>query len=408
MSWKASNVMDERRDFLRRYRGGERVTDLCREYGISRKTGYKFIERFAEYGEEGLYDKGRRPLRVAGRTAKEVEEAIVAKRKEHPSWGPRKLRQVLIEKTPGVRWPSRATFAAILKRNQLSKPMKRRRGVRPYGRALMHAHAPNDVWCIDYKGQFRLGNGRYCYPLTLTDECSRYIVACEAFESIRWQDVLGTLEQAFKRHGIPRVIRSDNGSPFASSRSALGLSRFTVWLMRRGVVHERIEPSHPEQNGRHERMHRTLKAETARPAKHALLSQQECFDEFQHVFNHKRPHEALGDRVPASVYQPSPRRLPLVLEDPSYPLHDLVRTVLCGGVVHMHSGHRFNLSCALEGELVGLREVDERRWLVTFIEMNLGHYDECSRTFTVLDEDLNLGPKRDLNGPQSSDVLAAE
>jgi transposase InsO family protein len=292
-----------------------------------------------------------------------------------------------MEHAADIHWPSRATFAAILKRKQLSRPPRRRRAIRPYGKPLERAQASNDVWCIDYKGQFKLGNGRYCYPLTVTDEFSRYVLVCDGFESIRGDDVQRSLLAAFEKYGLPRVIRSDNGSPFASSRSAFGWSRFTPWLAQLGVDHERIEPAHPEQNGRHERMHRTLKAETTRPADKTLFAQQVRFDAFCETFNDKRPHEALGDVPPATVYEPSPRRLPKSIAPLSYPLHDLERRVLRGGKVRMPQGHRFVLSVSLEGHTVGLRELDGARWLVTFASHDLGIYDESTKRFLSSSEE---------------------
>jgi len=375
--------MSERLKFVERYRSGESMSALCREFGVSRKSGYKFVERFEQWGEAGLLDSSRRPKHVATRTPEALVERIVALRREHSAYGPRKLRSMLMGESPGVRWPCQATFANILKRKQLSRPQRRRRGIRPYGKELAKAEASNDVWCIDYKGQFKLGCGRYCYPLTVTDQFSRYVLVCDGFESICGEDVQRSLLMAFGKYGLPRTIRSDNGAPFGSPRSTVGWSRFSAWLAQIGIEHERIEPGHPEQNGRHERMHRTLKAETTRPAEKTLLAQQVRFDAFCDTFNNKRPHEALGDVTPATVYESSPRRLPKELAPLRYPLHDLERRVLRGGIVYLRARHRFALSDSLEGQVVGLRELEGARWLVTFASHDLGFYDEATKRFEL-------------------------
>lgn len=388
MPWKVSGVVDERKVFVERYRDGESMTALCREAGISRKTGYKFVERYERLGEAGLLDSSRRPRRVAKQTPEAVVDRIVELRMKRSTWGPRKLRAALLAEAPEVRWPSQATFAAILKRKQLSKPQRRRRLIPASGRPPQQARASNDVWCIDYKGQFKLGNGSYCYPFTVTDEYSRYVLACEAFASIRGMDVKRVLSDLFRKHGLPKAIRSDNGAPFASSRSRFGWSSFTPWLMQLNIEHERIEPGHPEQNGRHERMHRTLKAETTRPAERGLLAQQTRFDSFRETFNFERPHEALGDVTPASVYEPSRAPCPKQLPELSYPLHDLERRVLAGGIVRLRGRHRFGLSCSLIGQVIGLRETEPGRWLVTFARTNLGIYSEAEWRFLYAEDEL--------------------
>ena len=381
MPWKVSNAVDLRSSFVARYLAGESMSALCREHGISRKTGYKFVERHRLLGESGLLNASRRPLRSSKKTPSEIVVRIVALREQHPTWGPRTLRDRLQTLHPDVVWPSRTTIAKILHLRQLSKPQRRRRRIHPSTQPLSHALAPNDLWCIDYKGQFRLGDGSYCYPLTVTDGFSRLLLVCEGFESISFEDVQGALIAAFFSYGMPKAIRSDNGPPFASSRSSLGWSRFTPWLAKLGIAHERIDPGKPQQNGRHERMHRTLKAETTRPAQKTLCMQQEKFDAFRHVYNEERPHQALGGVAPSTIYQPSPRKLPKILPAPSYPLHDLVRRVLHGGTVLPLIGHRFHLSTTLVDEHVGLREVEPGRWLVSFLHFDLGHYDENTRKF---------------------------
>jgi transposase InsO family protein len=354
---------------------------LCREYGISPKTGYKFLARYESWGEAGMDDRSRRPKSSPVATSRELLEQILQARKQHPTWGPRKLRVLLVQSLPGVQIPSRATIANVLHRHQLTKPQRRRRGVPPYSAPLAHAQAPNDVWCIDFKGQFMLGDGSWCYPLTVTDAFSRYVLLCEAFSAIRSGWTLFALGHLFREKGVPAAIRSDNGEPFVSPRGLLGLSRMGVWFERLGIVHERIDPGCPQQNGRHERMHRTLKAETTRPAAQTLLGQQERFDIWRNCFNYERPHEALADRTPGSMYQPSPRSFDGETAKPQYPLHDRTLQVWQGGIVKIAPGHRFALTTALTSEWVGVREVDDGRWLVTFIKRDLGHYDERDRKF---------------------------
>jgi transposase InsO family protein len=358
------------------------MAELCREYGISTKTGYKFLARYEQLGEFGMEDVSRRPKRSPQATPVEVIDKIVALRLEHPSWGPRKLRSVLEKREPGVKLPSRATIANLLRRRQLSKSPRRRRGVPPSPSLRTQPQAPNDVWCIDFKGQFRLGDGSWCYPLTVTDAFSRYVLLCEAMSVIRSEWSIWSLDRLFRERGLPRVIRSDNGEPFVSSRALMGLSRMGAWFERLGIVHERIDPGSPQQNGSHERMHRTLKQETTRPSARTLLAQQERFDAWRATFNDVRPHQALGDRTPASAYQPSPRHFDGQTPTPRYPLHDMTLPVWKGGIVRIARGHRFALTSALVGQLVGVREIDDGRWLVTFMTWDLGHYDERQRLFT--------------------------
>jgi transposase InsO family protein len=358
---------------------------LCREYGISTKTGFKFVARYERLGEEGLEDMSRRPRRSPHATSVEMIDRIVALRAQFPTWGPRKLLDLLRQQQPGVALPSRTTVANLLHRRQLTKPVRRRSRVSPSALPLSTPLAPNDLWCIDFKGQFRLGNGTYCYPLTVTDAFSRAVLLCEAMQAIGSDSTRLALEELFRRCGLPRAIRSDNGEPFVSSRALCGLSRLSAWWERLGIVHERIKPGCPQQNGRHERMHRTLKQETTRPAAQNQLAQQERFDRWVHTFNEVRPHQALSGRTPASLYQASPRRFDGNTPAPSYPLHDLEVTVWKGGHVRLAPHRRFFVSSALVGERLGLRELEAGRWLVTFVTRDLGHYDEQTRLFEPID-----------------------
>lgn len=381
MPWKVSHPMTERMQFVTRLTKGERMVDLCREFGISRKTGYKFWERFQRQGVTALEDQSRARKQLAHKTPEAIEELLVAARNAHPSWGGRKLKEVLERESPGVVLPSAGTIAAVLRRRGLVQERKRRRRPSRYAGAMTVAQSPNEVWAADYKGQFRLGNRQYCYPLTATDLHTRFILAVEALDSTDEEQARGVFEDIFSTHGLPLVIRTDNGTPFSSALGLAGLTRLSALWLRLGIRHERIEPAHPEQNGQHERMHRTLKAETARPARDNLMQQQERFDEFRHEFNEKRPHEALDMKRPADLYRPSDRPLPKPLPELRYPLHDDTLTVGRSGHVRLPGRRQVFLSNALIHQPVGLREELDGRWLVTFATLDLGMYDPRTGAF---------------------------
>jgi transposase InsO family protein len=378
--------VSERLKFVLRLEAGERMTDLCKEFGISRKTGYKMLERHERLGLVGLQDESRRPERIPHRMNGEIEDLLLEARQAHPTWGPRKLRAWVLSKQPGLRLPAPSTIGDLLKRKGLVQVRRRVRNTPLHVAPLRQAGAPNDLWCADFKGQFRLGNGKYCYPVTITDQCSRYLLACEAQESTEAEGAKEAFAWAFREFGLPLAMRTDNGTPFASNGIA-GLSKLSVWWMRLGIMPERIEPAHPEQNGRHERMHLTLKIETTRPAASNMLLQQERFDRLREIFNHERPHEALDQRPPASCYTPSSRRYPDKLEEPEYPLHDFVRAVSVSG--HLRMGGRKGLNIfigtALSGERLGLREIDEERWLISFMTLDLGEVDLREKRFEAAD-----------------------
>ena len=277
MPWKVTEPMNERMRFVVRREAGERMTDLCAEFGISRKTGYKLWSRYQEFGPEGLYDVSRRPRRTPNQTPKDIQQLILALKQRRPSWGAKKLKVVLEQKHPGVKFPALSTINQLLARHGLVKRRKRRRKATYYQGELRQTSAPNEVWGADFKGEFRLGNRRYCYPLTVTDHFSRYLLGCEGLENTKGQPAKAVFEMIFREFGLPDAIRTDNGAPFASTGLA-GLTRLSAWWIRLGISLERIEPGHPEQNGRHERMHLTLKQETTRPAADNELQQQERFD----------------------------------------------------------------------------------------------------------------------------------
>ena len=370
MPWKSKTPVDLRIELMNRMMRGEKIAQLCREYGISRKTGDKFKQRFKRLGEAGLVDQSRAPVVIPHRTPPELVELIVGERNRHPTWGPKKLKEVLESRLNRV-MPAPSTIGDILVRAGLVLSRAKRRKFPPQPTTLREAHAPNDVWCIDYKGQFRLGDGSLCYPLTLTDQRSRFLLGCEAMPAISDAAAREACEEIFHLYGLPKAIRSDNGVPFASQGIA-NLTQLSAYWLRLGIELERIRPGHPEENGQHERMHRTLKAETTRPARTNMLQQQECFDSFQEEFNEDRPHEALRMKRPAQVYKPSPRKLPAVLAEPQYPEHDDVVQVSRIGHVYF-CGRNIYVSSALAFQYVGLREQTPGRWLLSFMKLDLGH-----------------------------------
>jgi transposase InsO family protein len=353
---------------------GENMSRVCREFGISRPTGYKIFNRYKDIGYRGLLDRSRRPYRHANQIPFQLESAIVRLRTEHPSWGAAKIREKLVRAFPMVPAPAKSTVHAVLDRNGLVVPRKRRR-YKAQGTSLTDPSSPNQLWCTDFKGEFMLGNRKYCYPLTITDYSSRYLLACESLESIKSTFAFNVFERVFKDFGLPSAIRTDNGVPFASPNALFGLSKLAVWWLRLGIQIERIKPGHPQQNGRHERMHLTLKKEATKPASFNFLQQQSRFDKFIEVYNSQRPHQAIGMHYPAELYTPSarPYRDP---EPPQYPFHD--RTVCVTRCGRICIGKRkINLSQVFSGQLVGIREVDEKIWLVSFLDFDLGYFDEA-------------------------------
>lgn len=352
------------------------MTELCEKHGISRKTGYKWATRFGREGVEGLKDRSRTPKHSPRQTAPEVAERLLELRRQHPRWGPRKMLAWLEKHEPGPSWPQASTVGGLLKRADLVGACRRRAArARPVAVARTEASAANEVWTSDFKGEFRTGDGRLCYPLTMVDGFSRFILAIQGLPSVAGAGAWPVFERAFREYGLPRVIRTDNGNPFASSSALAGLSRLSVRWIKLGIVRERIEPGHPEQNGRHERMHRTLKAETARPPAANATSQQELFDRFRHEYNEQRPHEALGQRPPSELYQSSSRPYPGRLPQPEYPGHYEVRSVSRGGEIKWRGKFLF-LSEALGGERVGLEEYEDGLWAVSFGALPLGRFDE--------------------------------
>jgi transposase InsO family protein len=332
MPWTETSVMEERLRFVARLLEGEPMSDVCREFGISRKTGYKLLERYREEGPVALADRSRRPVRYANQLPAQVEMLIIASKREKPHWGARKIREVLVRRLAGdVRIPATSTIHAVLDRHGLVRRMGKRRH-KATGTPLSTGAAPNDLWSTDFKGEFKLGNGRYCSPLTVADHASRFILLCEALESTREEPVIAAFERLFLERGLPNAIRSDNGLPFASPNGLFHLSKLSVWWLRLGIAIERIRPGRPQQNGRLECMHLTLKQETARPPGLNIIQQQERFDAFRVEFNRERPHQALAMKPPAEIYTP-PARPYSGLPDLDYPFHDRdILVTACGRI----------------------------------------------------------------------------
>ena len=373
MPWKETCAMEERMRFvLEVLEGFESKAVLCRSYGISRPTGDKWLARYAAAGVDGLQDASRAPQRHPNLVTEETEAAVLALRAAHTHWGPKKLRALLERERPRRLWPSASTIGEILKRHGLTVPPRRRRRTPPQTAPFAACAGPNALWCADFKGCFQTGDGRRCDPLTVTDACSRYVLRCQAAD-LRHDTVRPLFEATFREYGLPAAIRTDNGGPFAS-RGLCGLSRLSVWWMRLGIVPERIDPGEPQQNGRHERMHRTLKQETTHPPGASRRAQQRLFDRFRREFNEDRPHEALGQATPASVYVPSPRPYPERLRPAEYPGGLTVRAVQKKGEFYWKSARVF-LGEAFGYERIGLERLDERYWTVYFTTMALGVFD---------------------------------
>ena len=372
MPWKECKAMDERLKFVARLLEGEKMAPLCREFGISRVTGYKIFERYKECGLDGLNDRSRRPYRHANRLPFQVERAILGLKKEYPNWGAPKIRDKLIRQYPMVKLPAVSTVHAVLDRHGLVTRRKRRR-YKAEGTPLSKAFSPNELWCADYKGEFKLGNKHYCYPLTITDQASRYLLGCEGLASTKSDFAFSVFERVFKEFGLPKAIRTDNGTPFASSQALYGLSKLSVWWLRLGIAIERIKPGCPQQNGRHERMHLTLKKEATKPAAFNFLQQQEKFDTFIEIYNHHRPHQGIGGAYPGDLYTPS-SKIYAPPEEPDYPFHDrTVRVTRCGRICI--GKRKINLSQVFAGQILGLREVEDNLWLVSFLDYDLGFFD---------------------------------
>lgn len=378
MPWTECDKMDQKIKFISRLIDGEKMAPLCREFGISRKTGYKILNRYNKFGQEALVEQKRTPYRYANKLPIQIEVMILNLKKEYPNWGAPKIREKIIRRYSDVKPPAISTIHAVLSRHGLVKNKRRRkRRYKAEGTALSNSILANDLWCADYKGEFMLGERKYCYPLTITDHASRFILGCEALATTNANFAFEIFERTFKEFGLPRAIKTDNGTPFASGNSLYGLTKLSVWWVRLGIELERIQPGHPEQNGRHERMHLTLKQETTRPAGENFLQQQEMFDKFVKRYNFERPHQGIDMKYPSELYKSSPREYKGV-RPVSYPFHDkILRVTQCGRICS--SGIKVNLSQAFAGQDVGIKEVEEGIWLVSFLDYDLGYYDEKNK-----------------------------
>lgn len=378
MPWRETCVMDERMSFIVDVQRGEAsVAELCRRYGISRKSGYKWLERHAAGGVEALVDRSRARHHHADAVAAGVAAAVLDVRHRHPTWGPKKIRAWLLRHQPGVMWPAESTIGVLLERHGLVRHRRKRRHVPPCMVPLSACEVPNAVWAVDFKGWFVLGNGKRCDPFTLSDLATRYVLRLQALERPTGALVWPLFDAAFREFGLPSGIRSDNGTPFASV-GAGGLSRLAVKLIKAGVTPERIEPAKPQQNGCHERMHRTLKAEATQPPGYDTRAQQRRFNAFRREFNEERPHEALGQAVPADHYRPSERRYSGCLREPEYGDDQEIRRVRSSGEIKW-AGERIFISEALIGEPVGLHEIEDGLWLVQYGPIELGAIDHKGR-----------------------------
>ena len=376
--------MEEKLRFIVEYERDEQtMTELCEEFGIARETGYVWLRRYRQSGIKGLLEGNRAAQRHPNQTAAELEQMVLELRQAHMRWGARKLKRVLERDQPGRQWPAASTIGELLKREGLVVARKKRRKTAPYTEPLAHADGPNRVWCADFKGWFRTANGERIDPLTISDAYSRYLLRSQAVEKTDTGRVQAIFEAAFREYGLPLAIRTDNGAPFASTAMA-GLSRLAVWWIKLGIVPERIAAGHPEQNGRHERMHRTLKQEVATPPAKDRRTQQRELERFRQEYNQVRPHEALHMQTPARVYVASEREYPRRVPQVEYPATMLVRSVHSHGHFRWKHRHDVFLSEVLWGERIGLLPQDERWYTVYFGPVALGKFDSWQRRVVPL------------------------
>jgi len=381
MPWKETRVMDEKIRMISNWLSGEyNITELSRIHKVSRKTLYKWIERYEADQDSGLQEWSRRPLAMPRATPPELVAEILASKSQHEHWGPRKILVWLRSHQPEKSWPAASTMSLILKRHGMIHVRHKRHHTPPYSQPFLKSNQPNEVWCADFKGQFQLGAGGLCYPLTLTDSYSRYLLGCWGLEHTTYLTTRSYFELAFREYGLPSAIRTDNGVPFASVGLG-GLSSLAVWFIKLGIRPERIEKGHPEQNGRHERMHRTLKSEAISPPRKNMKEQQRVFDRFRASYNDDRPHEALGQRTPASIYRSSAREYPAKLPGAEYPENFSVRHVKRGGGFKWRNQELY-LSQALSGELIGLKEIDIALQKIYFSFYPVGILDERTMRIT--------------------------
>lgn len=368
--------MDERLQFVRDALSDRfTMSELCARYGVSRRIGYKWLGRYDTEGRRGLEDRSRAPHHCPHKVASAIAELLVAAREAHPHWGARKLLTVLARQHPRIpEWPAPSTAADLLARRGLVHKRRRRRPSVHPGVVRPTTTAPNDLWTADFKGQFRTGDGRYCFPLTIADQHTRFLLTCRGVLSTQTVTARPVFERTFREYGLPIAIRTDNGVPFAT-QAIHGLSYLNVWWMRLGILHQRIRPGCPQENGAHERMHRTLKRQAIQPVRGSCTAQQRNFDAFQHEFNHERPHERLGQETPASQYRPSPRAYPERLPPLEYPAHFIVKKITTGGTFRFHTRLLY-LANAMVDQHIGLEETDDGIWTIYFNNILLATFDE--------------------------------
>lgn len=385
MPWLETSSVEQRERFIADERRGLYTrSELCARYGISRKTGYKWLDRFTEDGRRGLRDRSHAPHHCPHRIALEIAELLCAARRRHPDWGPGKLLDWLVPRHPEIAdeaWPAVSTAGDLLAREGLVKKRRRRRPHHHPGVVAPTTHAPNDLWTTDFKGQFRTRDGIWCYPLTLADQHTRFRLECQGLRSTQGHGVRTVLERAFRCFGLPRAIRTDNGVPFATN-GIHGLSQLNVWWLRLGIQHQRIRPASPQENGAHERMHKTLKAGACRPPRATLAAQQRRFNVFRTEYNEERPHEFLKGRPPAALYVASPRPYPEKLPALEYPGHFLVKRVTHAGTFRLKHKLLF-IANALKTHHIGLEEIDDGIWSIYLGAVLLARVDE--RDFIIRD-----------------------
>jgi transposase InsO family protein len=378
MPWKESNTMDQRVQLIQDHQDGHSISELAQFYEVSRKTVYKWLERHHAEGAAGLADRSRTPLHCPSRVSEEITAQIIAARQRW-KWGPRKLRVKLATAQPEVEWPAQSTIGDVLQRAGLTHTRKKRVRTPPYAQPFAAVEEANQTWCADFKGWFHTGDGTRCDPLTITDAHSRYLLRCHITPKTDGVHVEAVFDAAFREFGLPGVIHTDNGVPFAS-RAPGGLSRVSMRWVKLGIVPERSRPASPQDNGRHERMHSTLKQATLKPPQRTARQQQKAFDRFQQEYNQQRPHEALQDQTPASFYTPSCRPMPRRVPELEYDQEVLVRRVSQQGSLRM-KGERIFLSEIFAYEWIGLRAVDERYFQVLYGPVLLGYLDSFGHLF---------------------------
>jgi transposase InsO family protein len=397
MGWKETCVVEERFRFVQESQSGEwSFSELCRRYGVSRPTGYKWLERYEAGGLEGLRDQSRAPHHHPNEILDEVAEGVLDLRRQHPHWGPLKLHSRLQRQAPEIQWPAPSTIGEMLNRAGLAVPRKQRRKATPSLRPVHPADRPNQVWSADFKGWFRCGDGSRCDPLTISDGHSRFLLRCQALDGMHLARVRPVMEAAFREHGMPERILTDNGEPFGGVGLA-GLSGLSVWWIKLGIQPVRIQPGKPQQNGRHERMHRTLKQATAKPPAATLRAQQKSFDRFREEYNWERPHEALAMQTPGELYVPSNRTYPSRWREPEFGSGWETRRVGPCGRIRWWSDKIF-IGKALVGEMIGMEPVADGEWKLWFFDHPLAIFYERSRKVR------KLAPPAEQNACGSTEV----